>query len=246
MYCRVQTSVYNYRQTCAAQIISLRPLRNEFPMKKIFLFFTIITVSLSGFAQGNDPAAKKILDAVSTKFKSFKGVQANFTLKNEDNAGNVLGVKKGTVSMKGNKYRVSLAGQEIFCDGTTVWTYDKASNEVTINKVDNNSGSITPQKLFTNFYDKDFLYKLNGEKKEAGKVLQEIEMTPVDKTKQFHKVYLQVNKATQTLYSTRVLDKQQNRFTYTVTSMNGKATLADSMFTFDKSKYPGVEEVDLR
>ena len=215
-------------------------------MKKIFLFFAIVSISISGFAQGNDPAAKKILDAVSAKFKSFKGVLASFTLKNEDNSGKVLGVKKGTVSMKGNKYKVNLAGQEIFCDGTTVWTYDKAANEVTINKVDNSGSSITPQKLFTNFYDKDFLYKLNGEKKEAGKTLQEIEMTPVDKTKQFHKVYIQVNKATQTLYSTKVLDKQQNKFIYTVNSMNGKATLADALFTFDKSKYPGVEEVDLR
>lgn len=242
----MQTSVHNKRLTCAAQTISLRPLRKVSQMKKISIFFAIVIASISGFAQGNDPAAKKILDAVSTKFKSFKGVQATFTLKNEDAGGKQLGVKKGTVSMKGNKYRVSLAGQEIFCDGTTVWTYDKAANEVSINKVDNNSGSITPQKLFTNFYDKDFLYKLNGEKKEAGKTLQEIELTPVDKTKQFHKVYVQVNKANQTLYSTKVLDKQQNRFTYTVNTMNGKAILADNIFTFDKSKYPGVEEIDLR
>lgn len=242
----MQTPVYNYRLTCAAQIISLRPLRKVSQMKKIFVFIAIVTASISGFAQSNDPAAKKILDAVSAKFKTFKGVQASFTLRNEDNAGKALGVKKGTVSMKGNKYKVNLAGQEIFCDGTTVWTYDKAANEVTINKVDNSGGSITPQKLFTNFYDKDFLYKLNGEKKEAGKTLQEIEMTPVDKTKQFHKVYLQVNKATQTLYSTKVIDKQQNKFIYTVNAMNGKAILSDASFTFDKSKYPGVEEVDLR
>lgn len=215
-------------------------------MKKIFIFIAIITASFSGFTQANDPAAKKILDAVSAKFKTFKGVQASFTLKNEDASGKALGVKKGTVSMKGNKYRAILAGQEIICDGATVWTYDKAANEVTINKVNNDASTITPQKLFTNFYDKDFLYKLNGEKKEGKKTLQEIELTPVDKTKQFHKVYLQVDKATQTLYSTKVLDKQQNKFIYTVNSMNGKAVLPDATFTFDKSKYPGVEEVDLR
>ncbi|NML23201.1 outer membrane lipoprotein carrier protein LolA [Pseudoflavitalea sp. G-6-1-2] len=215
-------------------------------MKKISLFFAIVIASFSTFAQGNDPAAKKILDAVSAKFKSFKGVQANFTLKNEDEKGKVLGTKKGTVAMKGNKYKVNITGQEIFCDGVTVWTYDKSANEVTITKADNGASTLTPQKLFTNFYDKDFLYKLNGEKKEAGKTVQEIEMTPVDKTKLFHKVYLQVDKATSTLYSTKVLDKNQNRFTYTVNSMNGKVALADASFTFDKKKYPGVEEIDLR
>ena len=27
--------------------------------------------------------------------------------------------------MKGPKYRVNITGQEIFCDGKDVWTYDK-------------------------------------------------------------------------------------------------------------------------
>lgn len=219
-------------------------------MKRIFIFFTAILFSAAMMAQGslgsNDPAAKKILDGVSAKFKTFKGVTAGFTLKNEDATGKTLGTKKGTVSMKGNKYRISITGQEIICDGSTVWTYDKSANEVTVTKVDPSSGAITPQKLFTNFYDQDFLYKLNGEKKEGKKVLQEIEMTPVDKTKQFHKVYLWVDKQAKTIYSTRMLDKNSNRFVYTVNTMNGKAALSDALFTFDKNKFPGVEVVDLQ
>jgi outer membrane lipoprotein-sorting protein len=138
-------------------------------------------------------------------------------------------------------------GQEIFCDGSTVWTYDKSSNEVTITKLDNNSNStITPQKLFTNFYDKDFLYKLNGEKKVGGKTVQEIEMTPNDKTKAFHKVYVTVDKNANTIYSTKVLEKAGNRYTYTVTTLKGNANIPDSKFIFNKSDYPGCEEVDLR
>jgi outer membrane lipoprotein-sorting protein len=105
---------------------------------------------------------------------------------------------------------------------------------------------ITPQKLFTNFYDNDFLYLLNGEKKVGTKVLQEIEMTPKDKSKPFHKVYLQVDKAAKTIYSTKVLEKAGNKYTYTVTTLTTNKPLADNLFVFDKSKYPGVEEVDLR
>ncbi len=45
--------------------------------------------------------------------------------------------------------------------------------------------------MFTNFYDKDFLYKLNGETKQGNKTLQEIELTPVDKTKSFFKVIVE-------------------------------------------------------
>jgi chaperone LolA len=207
---------------------------------------------MAGFAMSqnhagkNDADAKKVLDAVSAKFKTFKTAQAGFVYKVEDAAGKALSNKSGKVYMKGNKYRVSFGGQEIFCDGSNVWTYDKGANEVTVTRLDASGSSLTPQKLFTNFYDKDFLYKMNGEKKEAGKTLQEIEMTPNDKTKPFHKVYVLVDKAAKTIYSTRVLEKNGTRYVYTVSSLKPNATVADATFVFDKSKYPGVEVIDLR
>ncbi len=215
-------------------------------MKKISLLFGLVIMMLTTFGQSNDPAAKKVLDAVSNKFKSYKAVQSNFTLQVEDAHGKVQGPKKGTVFMKGQKYRVNITGQEIYSDGKSVWTYDKAANEVTITQLDVSGSGITPQKLFTSFYDKDFLYKLNGEKKVAGKVVQEIELTPVDKTKAFHKVYLLVDKKTQNVYSTKVLEKNGNKYSYTVNTMNGKAAVPDDTFVFNAGAHPGVEEVDLR
>src|SRR5688500_4691155 len=218
-------------------------------MKRLYTLFILLfgIVTINGFAQAtNDPAAKKVLDGVSAKFKTFKTVKASFTYKVENAAGKVLSSKTGSVSMKGTKYRVTIVGQEIFCDGVNVWTYDKAANEVTITKLDNSSNALTPQKLFTNFYDKDFLYKLNGEKKQGTKVIQEIEMTPTDKTKAFHKVYVYVNKANKTITGTRVLEKSGSRYNYTVNTLTPNTTIADSYFVFDTKNYPGVEVVDLR
>jgi outer membrane lipoprotein carrier protein len=214
-------------------------------LRYMSLLLALVTI-FSFQSQKSDPAAKAILDGVSAKFKTYKSVQSNFSLKIEDNKGKVQGVKKGVVYMKGQKYRVSVTGQEVFSDGKNIWTFDKAANEVTITQFDPGANTITPQKLFTNFYDKDFLYKLNGEKQEGGKTIQEIEMTPTDKTKSFHKVYVSVDKQTKTIASTKVLDKSGNKYTYTVSSLNGNANVPDAMFVFDKSKYPGVEEVDLR
>lgn len=216
-------------------------------MKKLYTFLLFSVFSLLATAQvKNDPAAKAILDAVSAKFKTFTTVDASFSYKVENAAGKTLSNKAGTIKMKGTKYRVSFSGQEIFCNGTTVWNYDKAANEVTISRLDASSGMITPQKLFTNFYDKDFLYMLNGEKKVGAKTIQEIEMTPVDKSKPFHKVYVQVDKVANTIYSTKVLENAGNRYSYTVTTMKTNTPMADNVFVFDKTKYPGVEEVDLR
>jgi outer membrane lipoprotein carrier protein len=215
-------------------------------MKKIYSILFLLTGAVVFAQTSNDPDAKKVLDGVSAKFKTYKTVEANFTYKAENSDGKAVSTKKGTVYMKGTKYRVSFAGQEIFSDGTTVWTYDKSANEVTISTLDDASKTVTPQKLFTNFYDKDFLYKLNGEKKEGKKTLQEIEMTPNDKTKPFHKVYLMIDKEAKTIYSTKVMEKGGNKYIYTVTKLKGNATVADSKFTFNEKDYPGVEVVDLR
>ena len=206
-------------------------------------------VAISGKSQNNsigksDPDAKKILDDVSRKMKSYKAIQATFTLRIEDSKGNPQGTKKGTAFMKGDKYRVSITGQEIYCDGKNIWTYDKSANEVTIAKFDptvNNS----PQKIFTSSYDKDYLYKLNGEQKMGAKTVEEIELTPVDKTKNIFKIYIYVDKAAKSLYSSKMLDKSGNKYIYTINSLNGTAPIADAMFVFDKSKYPGCEVVDL-
>jgi outer membrane lipoprotein carrier protein len=223
-------------------------------MKRLFTLVAFVSASFLAGAQkitssnpvNNDPDAKKILDAVSAKFKTYKTPQASFTYVIENAQGKALSTKKGSVSMKGNKYRVSITGMEIFSDGRTSWNYDKSANEVTVKDVDGSGAEMTPQKLFTNFYDKDFLYKLNGEKKLGGKTVQEIELTPNNKTRPYHKVYVWIDKATKTLYSAKILEKSGNRYSYTINSFKPAAAIADAEFVFDKKKYPGVEVVDLR
>lgn len=205
----------------------------------------VVAQSAKGLGK-SDPEAKKILDAVSAKFKTFKSVKANFSLAIENASGKNQGTKTGNVQMKGAKYKVTLNGQEIFCDGKTIWTLDKAANEVQITTLDNSSGSITPQKLFTNFYDKDFLYMLSEEKKVGSKTVQVVELTPVDKSKPFFKVLVEVDKVAKTLMSTKVFEKNGNRYIYSVSAMNTTGDIADNVFLFDAKKFPGVEVIDLR
>ena len=113
--------------------------------------------------QANDPKAKAVLDNVSKKFKSLKTVIANFILKIEGANNSVSDSRKGSVYVKGPKYKVVMGEQEIISDNQTSWTYVKDVNEVTISNVDHSNNSMTPAKIFTNFYDKDFLYRLTGE-----------------------------------------------------------------------------------
>lgn len=220
-------------------------------MTKVLLLGLFMVSGIWGFSQNNklgtsDPDAKVILDNVSAKFKTYKSVTAVFTLTITNANDQVQGTKKGTVYMKGSKYRVSVSGQEIFSDGDNIWTYDKSANEVQITKFDPTANTITPQKLFTNFYDKDFLYKLNGEAKKGGKILQEIELTPIDKTKSFFKVLVNIDKSSKNIVSTKVFEKNGNRYIYKINSLKTNTSLPESLFDFNAKVYPNVEVVDLR
>jgi outer membrane lipoprotein carrier protein len=195
----------------------------------------------------NDPDAKKVLDGLSAKLKSFKAVQCGFTLTVTDSKDKLQGSKSGTIQIKGNKYHINVVGgQDIFCDGVDVWTYDKGSNEVTITKSDPNTQTITPDKIFTNFYDKDFLYKLNGESKVGTRTEQEVELTPTDKTKPFFKALLYIDKTQHTLNSIKWFDKSGNKYALTTKNLNGNAAITDAQLAYNKAKFPGAEEVDLR
>lgn len=220
-------------------------------MLKILLPAVFLLCTTNVFSQNNklgtsDPDAKVILDKVSATFKTYKTVTANFTLTITNAANKVEGSKSGIIYMKGSKYRVNISGQEIYSDGANIWTYDKSANEVQLTKFDAASNTITPQKMFTDFYDKDFLYKLNDEKKEGGKLIQEIELTPIDKTKPFFKVLVYVDKATSNIVSSKVFEKNGNHYIYKITNMKTNTTLPDSLFTFDSKKYPKAEIIDLR
>ena len=218
------------------------------------IFFSIALASLSFIANAqnnslgkNDPDAKKVLDGLSAKIKSYTAVQSSFTLKVQDAKGTVQGSKNGTIFLKGTKYHINIpGGQDIYCDGKDVWTYDKSSNETTISKSDPTNQTLSPEKFFTNFYDKDFLYKLNGESKMGTRTVQEVELTPTDKTKAFFKALLYVDKATHTLVSVRWFDKGGNRYSLDISKLNGNAPLTDAQLNYNKAKYPGAEEVDLR
>ncbi|MES2774905.1 MAG: outer membrane lipoprotein carrier protein LolA [Bacteroidota bacterium] len=211
-------------------------------MKKT-LIALLALVSLQSFAQ-NDPKAKSILDGVSSKFKTFNTVQATYNLTVTNKAGKNAGTKTGTIFLKGQKYQINDKGMQILSDGKKVWKYEVAANEVSISAVDPTNQSITPAKLLSNFYDKDFSYKLNGNKSIGGKQLAEIELTPTGKGRNFSKVLVYVDQVQKMIVSTKVFETSGNTYTYGISNLKTNTNLADNMFVFDKSKHPGVEEIE--
>lgn len=207
--------------------------------------FSVAWAQNSSFGE-SDAAAKAILRKVSSNYKSMKSFRAEVQLVVENASGEKISSSGGTLEMKGNKYYVSNRGNASFSDGANQYNFDKDANEVQITRINPNDNTLTPPKLFTDFYDKNYLYKLNGESNKSGKIIQQIELTPFDKTLPFFKVLLDINKNNSTIEGARIFEKNGNRYAYTITSLKRGVEIANSRFTFNKNEFPGAEVVDLR
>lgn len=216
-------------------------------MRKILILCAIAIgfISQPVVAQTTDKKAKEILDAAYKKINALKSLKADFSL--ELKGGGVNDKKTGTFFMKGPKYRVTIAGQEIICDNKTVWTIVKATKEVQVTDYNPDAQTISPTKIFTsNFYDKEYSYKYAGERKVNGKVCDIIELTPKGSGKAFTKVEMAVGKD-KTILGGQIWEKNGNTYRYDIKNFTpNSASVTDATFTFDPKKYPGVEVIDLR
>ena len=207
-------------------------------MKKIYLFILAVLPIVSSLNAQNDPAAKKVLDAVSAKIKTFKAITATFSLKSVSSKGTNNGVRVGSVSLKGQKYIMKQSKMEIICDGSKIYNYD-GNKTITVSSVDDAGSTLSPQILLSDFYDKDYTYKLVSS---VGNFHQ-IELVPIDKRKNVKQINIFIDKAKSFITKAKVVDKGNNVTEVTISNTNTNANLSDKIFQFDKNKYPKDVEV---
>jgi outer membrane lipoprotein-sorting protein len=213
-------------------------------MRKLawILGLTLFAV-LPAMAQ-KDKRAQNILDAMSSRYKSLNSYQAAFTY----TSGGV-GAKesyKGDLTVKGQKFRLAVGGQEVFTDGKTTSTYLEESNEVNIQNYDASSNDeLNPTQIY-NIYKRGFNYRFLKEQKQGGRTLEVVELTPTQAKNSISKVQISVDKADKSIRNWLITNKDGKKTSYTITKFTPNVTIPDSYFVFDNSKHPGVEVVDLR
>ena len=215
-------------------------------MKKTFILFLVSGFSIMLKAQDQDPKAKAILDGVSAKTKSYTSIRAKFTYSMENKAENISESQKGELLVKGEKYRLEIAGQEIISDGKTVWTHLKDAGEVQISEPEYDEGAVSPANIFT-IYEEGFKYKFFKEEAREGKKIQLINLYPVNvKEKPYHTIRLAIDQKEKQLISIIIFGKDGNIFTYKIKNLATDLPVKESDFTFKASDFPGVEVIDLR
>lgn len=235
---------------------------DKMKLTKIFAAAIIMlgtALQTSAQDETHDPKAKKIMDDVCNKVQSYSTLRGAFDYTMENKTENIKNTYSGYMFIKGTKYKMILPGTEIFSDGTAMWTYQKDANEITINEVNKDEESaLNPTKMF-DIYKKGFKYRLEGEKqvnvkvKENGKVVQKskncyiIDLYPEKPAeKKFHTIKITIIKETMQVASVVYMEKNGTNFTIDITEYSPNVTMADNLFTYVESRYPGAEVNDMR
>ena len=205
-------------------------------MRLLYLLFAFLPV-LSLNAQ-KDIQAKTILDQIGTKVKGAKGVLASIQLVSKNSKGKALGTKTINLKMKGDKYVLKQGSTEILCDGANIYNFDGV-NTISKSNVSESDQALSPQKLLSGSYDKEFNYSLLSQNSSFAT----IELIPLDKRKNFQKVTLVIDKLKSALSTATILDKSNNSTFVKVLSINYGVALVDKLFLFDRTKYPKNVEI---
>ncbi len=194
-------------------------------------------IGLQGISQ-KDSKAKEVLDQMGLKVKQAKGISANIQLVTKNNKGKALGTKNITLKMKGEKYLLNQGKMEILCDGKNIYNFDGA-NSISKSDAGESDQALSPQKLLSGNYDKDFNFNLLSQNAKTAT----IELFPLDKRKNFQKVTLIIDKIKSALSSASILDKSNNITDVNVLSLSYSAQWMDNLFIFNRAKYPKNVEI---
>jgi outer membrane lipoprotein-sorting protein len=216
-------------------------------MKRILsVLLTTLFVVLSPQAQTTQDTVKQVLDNTVAAFRENGGVIINFTAKMFGK--NLFsGEIQGTIQLKGEKFLLKTNDAVIWFDGKTQWSYWIENDEVNITTpTAEELQSINPYTLLS-LYRNGFEYKQGTTVQFQGKPVYEIILKTVAKSEPgISNIRLYVAKESYQPVHIVIEQREGDRSEITVTNYQNRQKYDDTLFTFDRKNYPGVEIIDLR
>lgn len=201
---------------------------------------TIITVAIFSFFTSfsqNDDTAKKLLDDVSAKMRSYKNINIVFDYILENKGADVEQTFEGDVILQGENYVINLFDTTTIFDGKFSYTIVPENEEVNVVKTnDENSESISPSSLLT-FYKKGYTFSFGENENVNGNQIQFVDLVPIDSDSDVISVEVGVDKKNLHIYSVREIGNNDTHTIIRVKELKTNQKLSPDTFTFDEEKY---------
>ena len=201
----------------------------------------IAQAQITHTAQGNvDANAEKVLQRATAKLNNGS-VSMKVTLVNKDSQKRETARESAQILYNKGKYRATMKNQVLYCDGASVWHWNKEVNEVTVNELDPlEMDLMNPGALLKN-YKNNFKAKFIRTNDNGVSV---IDLTP-RRSKSYYKIRLLVDQ------SGALKQMVQHNYDgscgeYNVTEYKSGVKSEASDFVFDANQNKGVEIIDMR
>lgn len=206
---------------------------NSIKMKNI-LVTLLVLVSFTALSQSD---AKKLLDEVSAKVKSYDNISIDFKYVLVNMEEDINQETRGNVVLQGDKYLLNIMGVTRIFDGKTLYSISPEDEEVTISSENSqDENTITPSKMLS-FYEEGYNYKMDIVQNVQGRKIQYVKLTPIDSNTEINHVLLGIDINTKHIYNLIEVGANKTKTTLTVNSFKTNEPLSKTLFTFDKTKY---------
>jgi outer membrane lipoprotein carrier protein len=210
-------------------------------MKRYYLLLLLSGSFSLVMAQNENEAALALLDSIS--HRNFKATFAYATRSSQLEL--LESFAGGEIAVQGNKYRLTLPGQEVIGNGQTVWTYLKEANEVQITDHDPEQEAVTPWAIFAN-YRRDYTLCCFDTHQANGHVYDSVELLAKDAGNYLSRVRITVERATKHIECVQVTDSNQTLHSFFITYFEYDLKFDKAFFSFNIKAHKGVEVIDMR
>lgn len=207
------------------------------------LIITIFSTSfgqkaaLVGSSNKSTQTASSLLKDVDSKVKSYTNIDIDFKYVLSNAAEGVHQETRGTVSLKGELYKLNLFGTTQLYDGKEVFTISQEDEEVTISAMsDQDENAITPSKMLS-FFNEGYTKTLDIIQNVKGRAIQYVKLSPIDSNSEIKTALLGIDKQTKHIFRLIITQNNNTKITITVNSFKPNQPLAKNAFTFDATKY---------
>ncbi|MCX6258405.1 MAG: outer membrane lipoprotein carrier protein LolA [Bacteroidia bacterium] len=229
-------------------------------MRTLNILIAVLVLPIMLIAQKpvqKDKKADYVLKKVSERYSAYKTLRVEFSLTTENSRQGSREATNGTTWMKGDNYKLDLMDVETISDGKTIWSYQKKSNEVNISNRDTADKSFfnNPSRIFSG-YDANFKYLYKGDEEVGQKTYCEIDLFPAALDKDaiqkggnktgYSRIRIKIDKTDYRIMNIKYFGKDGIDFTIELNRIGPNIPLESNFFSFDPSKHPGIEVIDLR
>lgn len=203
--------------------------------RHIILMGLMLVASMANAQETAGQLVKRVIDQLN----SHKNYEITFDYEVGNSLTAVSEIETGKATLKGEAYKLEIAGQEITSDGKTLWTYLIDDEEVMVGNATDES-LMTPIKMLTT-YDKDYSMKYV---KQAVKGKKCIEM--LNPKGEFKRITLTIDEKKLEIEKAKIEAQSGDEIVVTIKSYNYDKTLKDNFFTFDEKMHKNVDVIDMR